>query len=111
MNEKKRKSFKAGKLKLLISKDFFNLLFSVVYTCLKADAESETKFGRDAKKIEEAIIFNSRKFADNEGEKIELWFYPSEAAILINLCILYISISEKPKKDFYNLLNSKNIIE
>ena len=99
----KRENSKKGKVEVFISKDFCNSIISVLSNFIVAD--SSNKYGVYAQKIKNKILNHGRIFDNNGEENVAVYFYESEAALLIKLFAIYINATENTTDDYFQ--NSK----
>lgn len=90
---------RAGSIKIQMMEEEFNSLFSVLSAFVEADAESS--YGQFATYLMQKIMEHGREYVRNDRNRIEIGLYQREAQNLINLFVVYESLYQKPKENFY----------
>ena len=100
MDNKKR-----GSIEVFLPKDIFNSLVSVLEAFVAADETN--KYADYAKRLKNKVMRYGRKFTNHGEEKIVIYFYEAEAAMLIKLLAIYVNAVGNSDEDFYSLVNAK----
>jgi hypothetical protein len=64
-------------------------------------------FVKNSVRLKSKILKYSRAYKDAEIEKVSVYFYEIEAAVLIKLLSYYVSLNENRVKDYYHLLKKR----
>ena len=100
MDNKKR-----GSIEVFLPKDIFNSLVSVLEAFVAADETN--KYADYASRLKNKVMRYGRKFTNHGEEKIVIYFYEAEAAMLIKLLAIYVNAISVSGDDFYSLVNAK----
>ncbi len=100
MDNKKR-----GSIEVFLPKDIFNSLVSVLEAFVAADETN--KYADYAKHLKNKVMRYGRKFTNHSEEKIVIYFYEAEAAMLIKLLAIYVNAVDTSGDDFYSLVNTR----
>ena len=100
MDNKKR-----GSIEVFLPKDIFNSLVSVLEAFVAADETN--KYADYAKRLKNKVMRYGRKFTNHGEEKIVIYFYEAEAAMLIKLLAIYVNAVDTSGDDFYSLVNTR----
>lgn len=94
-----------GSVEVCLPREFVNGLIYSLERFDKADPDSElTAY---ANKIRSKILDHGRTYTYKGEDKVVIYFYEQEAAILIKLMSFYITVTDKPKKDYFFSIGKK----
>jgi hypothetical protein len=87
---------------LFLPREIFNTLVSALeYFTATENEIGKTFFSKHAVRLKEKIMKHGRAFKNDGGENVSVYFYDTEAAVLLKLLIYYISLGENPHTDFF----------
>ena len=95
MNNKMKR---VGPIAVYLTREQINALLYLL-DCFPA-ADSNSIFASDAEKLKRKILLHGRTFNDRGDEKVSLYFYENEAAILLKAFFLFVYCREYPLKDY-----------
>ena len=87
------KNPKKGSVKIFLSVSLRDSIISVLDTFISAD--SQNHYSVYAQKIKNKILKYGRKTTHNGEQNVAIYFYETEAALLIKLFAIYINATEK----------------
>ena len=87
------KNPKKGNVKIFLSMNLRDSIISVLDTFISAD--SQNHYSVYAQKIKNKILKYGREITYNGEKSVAIYFYETEAVLLINLFAIYINATEK----------------
>ena len=87
------KNPKKGSVKIFLSMNLRDSIISVLDTFISAD--SQNHYSVYAQKIKNKILKYGREITYNGEKSVAIYFYETEAVLLINLFAIYINATEK----------------
>ena len=87
------KNPKKGSVKIFLSVSLRDSIISVLDTFISAD--SQNHYSVYAQKIKNKILKYGREITYNGEKSVAIYFYETEAALLIKLFAIYINATEK----------------
>ena len=69
--------------------------------------EQQGEWEKHAQRIKDKILKFGRKFANEDGESVVIYFYENEAAILLKAFSLYVYLNDQPQRDYIGMMKTQ----
>ena len=96
---------KRGSVELILTREFFNSLVSVLETFAVGDENN--KYSIYAQRLREKILRYSRSIRERASQSAVTYFYEDEAAVLIKLLVMYAYATGMGGEDAFSQIGKK----
>ena len=94
-----------GSIEVVLTREFFNAMIVVLDVFLRL--HTETKFTKFAEYMKHKMLRHGRRFRHKNADKVVIYFYEKEAAVLIKLLAVYAAAMETPVEDYYEKIGKE----
>ena len=97
---------KVGPVAVYMSKELLNGMLHCLDYLIAVD-EQHGEWEKHAQRIKDKILKFGRKFANEDGESVVIYFYENEAAILLKALSLYVFLKDQPQRDYIGMMKTQ----
>ncbi|MCQ2408872.1 MAG: hypothetical protein MJ065_10160 [Oscillospiraceae bacterium] len=97
---------KVGPVAVYMSKELLNGMLCCLDFLIAVD-EKQGEWEKHAQRIKDKILKFGRKFTNEDGESVVIYFYENEAAILLKAFSLYVFLKDQPQRDYIGMMKTQ----